>query len=110
MTWCNGYHGPTIGIAYTHDFATFHQLDNAYLPFNRNGVLFPRRIGEQVHDAQPAERQRPHAVRRHLLLGEPRPDPLGAAPARDGDAALVVGVDEDRRRPDPDRDRRGLAR
>ena len=45
VTWCNGYHGPTIGIAYTHDFETFHQLDNAFLPFNRNGVLFPRRIG-----------------------------------------------------------------
>lgn len=45
VTWCNGYHGPTIGLAYTHDFGTFHQLDNAFLPFNRNGVLFPRRIG-----------------------------------------------------------------
>ena len=45
VTWCNGYHGPTIGVAYTRDFETFHQLDNAYLPFNRNGVLFPRRIG-----------------------------------------------------------------
>ena len=44
VTWCSGYHGPTIGLAYTHDFATFHQLDNAFLPFNRNGVLFPRRI------------------------------------------------------------------
>jgi beta-1,4-mannooligosaccharide/beta-1,4-mannosyl-N-acetylglucosamine phosphorylase len=46
VTWCNGYHGPTIGIAYTHDFETFVQLDNAFLPFNRNGVLFPRRIGD----------------------------------------------------------------
>jgi beta-1,4-mannooligosaccharide/beta-1,4-mannosyl-N-acetylglucosamine phosphorylase len=45
VTWCNGYHGPTIGVAYTHDFETFRQLDNAFLPFNRNGVLFPRRIG-----------------------------------------------------------------
>jgi len=45
VTWCNGYHGPTIGIASTHDFVAFEQLDNAYLPFNRNGVLFPRRIG-----------------------------------------------------------------
>ncbi len=44
VTWCNGYHGPTIGLAWTTDFATFHQLDNAFLPFNRNGVLFPRRI------------------------------------------------------------------
>jgi beta-1,4-mannooligosaccharide/beta-1,4-mannosyl-N-acetylglucosamine phosphorylase len=46
VTWCNGYHGPTIGVAYTYDFETFHQLDNAFLPFNRNGVLFPRRIGD----------------------------------------------------------------
>lgn len=45
VTWCNGYHGPTIGVAYTYDFETFHQLENAFLPFNRNGVLFPRRIG-----------------------------------------------------------------
>ncbi|HJX76433.1 MAG TPA: glycoside hydrolase family 130 protein [Gaiella sp.] len=44
VTWCNGYHGPTIGLAHTADFRTFVQLDNAYLPFNRNGVLFPRRI------------------------------------------------------------------
>ena len=46
VPWCNGYHGPTIGVAYTYDFETFHQLDNAFLPFNRNGVLFPRRIGD----------------------------------------------------------------
>jgi beta-1,4-mannooligosaccharide/beta-1,4-mannosyl-N-acetylglucosamine phosphorylase len=45
VTWCNGYHGPTIGLAHTTDFRAFVQLDNAYLPFNRNGVLFPRRVG-----------------------------------------------------------------
>lgn len=44
VTWCNGYHGPTIGIAWTDDFRTFHQLENAFLPYNRNGVLFPRKI------------------------------------------------------------------
>jgi beta-1,4-mannooligosaccharide/beta-1,4-mannosyl-N-acetylglucosamine phosphorylase len=44
VTWCNGYHGPTIGVGYTHDFKSFHQFDNAFLPFNRNGVLFPRRV------------------------------------------------------------------
>ncbi len=44
VTWCNGYHGPTIGVAWTQDFETFHQDENAFLPFNRNGVLFPRRI------------------------------------------------------------------
>lgn len=45
VTWCNGYHGPTIGVAWTDDFRTFHQLENAFLPYNRNGVLFPRKIG-----------------------------------------------------------------
>ena len=45
ITWCNGYHGPTIGVAWTEDFRTFHQLENAFLPYNRNGVLFPRKIG-----------------------------------------------------------------
>ena len=45
VTWCNGYHGPTIGVAYSTDFEKFYQLENAFLPFNRNGVLFPRKIG-----------------------------------------------------------------
>jgi beta-1,4-mannooligosaccharide/beta-1,4-mannosyl-N-acetylglucosamine phosphorylase len=44
VTWCNGYHGPTIGVGYTHDFKVFHQMENAFLPYNRNGVLFPRRV------------------------------------------------------------------
>lgn len=44
VTWCNGYHGPTIGVGYTHDFETYYQMENAYLPFNRNGVMFPRKI------------------------------------------------------------------
>lgn len=44
ITWCNGYHGPTIGVGYTDDFKTFHQLENAFLPYNRNGVMFPRKI------------------------------------------------------------------
>lgn len=44
VTWCNGYHGPTIGLAYTYDFHSFTQLENAFLPYNRNGVLFPRKL------------------------------------------------------------------
>jgi beta-1,4-mannooligosaccharide/beta-1,4-mannosyl-N-acetylglucosamine phosphorylase len=47
VTWCNWYHGPTIGVAYTYDFKQFFQLENAFLPFNRNGVLFPRKIGDR---------------------------------------------------------------
>lgn len=45
VQWCNGYHGPTIGLGWTEDFETFHQMENAFLPYNRDGVLFPRRIG-----------------------------------------------------------------
>ena len=44
ITWCNGYNGPTIGIGYTFDFKNFFQCENAFLPFNRNGVLFPKKI------------------------------------------------------------------
>lgn len=48
ITWCNGYKNwPTIGIAYTHDFVDFYQIENAFLPFNRNGVLFPRKINDR---------------------------------------------------------------
>lgn len=56
ITWCNGYHGPTIGIAYTFDFKTFYQLENAFLPFNRNGVLFPRKInGKYAMVSRPSD-------------------------------------------------------
>lgn len=43
-TWANGYHGGTIGVGYTYDFKKFYQTENAFLPHNRNGVLFPRKI------------------------------------------------------------------
>jgi len=57
VTWCNGYHGPTIGIAYTDGFETFYQLENAFLPYNRNGVLFPRKIrGKYAILSRPSDR------------------------------------------------------
>lgn len=56
VTWCNGYHGPTIGVAWTTDFKSFHQLENAFLIFNRNGVLFPRRInGKFIMLSRPSD-------------------------------------------------------
>ncbi|TLS68493.1 glycosidase [Mariprofundus erugo] len=56
VTWCNGYHGPTIGVAWTKDFREFHQLENAFLIFNRNGVLFPRRInGKYMMLSRPSD-------------------------------------------------------
>jgi beta-1,4-mannooligosaccharide/beta-1,4-mannosyl-N-acetylglucosamine phosphorylase len=45
VMWCNHYHGYTIGLGYTDDFQTFHQMEHATLPYNRNGVLFPRKVG-----------------------------------------------------------------
>ena len=57
VTWCNGFAGnPTIGVGYTTDFQTFHQMENAFLPFNRNGVLFPRKInGKYVMLSRPSD-------------------------------------------------------
>jgi len=58
VTWCNAYAGwPTIGIAHTLDFETYYQMENAFLPFNRNGVLFPRRIdGRLAMLSRPSDR------------------------------------------------------
>lgn len=58
VTWCNGFGGwPTIGVAYTHDFDVFYQMENAFLPYNRNGVLFPRRInGNYAMLSRPSDR------------------------------------------------------
>lgn len=56
ITWCNGYYGPTIGVGYTFDFKEFFQCENAFLPFNRNGVLFPEKInGQYVMLSRPSD-------------------------------------------------------
>ena len=44
VVWCTEAYGPAIGIAKTRDFKTFVRLENPFIPFNRNGVLFPRKI------------------------------------------------------------------
>lgn len=44
IIWCNGYHGASIGMGYTYDFETFTRIENPLMPYNRNGVLFPRKI------------------------------------------------------------------
>ncbi|MDR0784836.1 MAG: glycoside hydrolase family 130 protein [Treponema sp.] len=44
IIWCNGYYGACIGMGYTFDFEKFYQVENPFMPFNRNGVLFPRKI------------------------------------------------------------------
>ena len=51
ITWCNAYGWkPTIGVGWTKVFR------NAYLPFNRNGVMFPRKInGKYVMFSRPSD-------------------------------------------------------
>jgi beta-1,4-mannooligosaccharide/beta-1,4-mannosyl-N-acetylglucosamine phosphorylase len=57
VIWCNGMHGPTIGLGYTFDFQKFHFIENALLPYNRNGVLFPRRVnGKYLLLSRPSDR------------------------------------------------------
>ena len=58
IVWCTGMAnwGPTIGMAYTDDFEKFYHMENAFLPYNRNGVLFPRKInGKYVMFSRPSE-------------------------------------------------------
>lgn len=44
IIWCTDFYGASIGLAQTTDFRTFTRLENPFLPFNRNGVLFPRKV------------------------------------------------------------------
>lgn len=43
IIWCLDFHGAALGLAKTDDFKTFVRLENPFLPFNRNGVLFPKK-------------------------------------------------------------------
>lgn len=45
IIWCGDFYGASIGLAKTKDFKTFIRMENPFIPFNRNAVLFPRKIG-----------------------------------------------------------------
>lgn len=47
IIWCQDFYGASIGMAKTKDFKTFTRLENPFLPFNRNAVLFPRKIDDK---------------------------------------------------------------
>ncbi len=47
ITWCDDFPGASIGMGRTQDFRTWVKMENPLMPFNRNGVLFPRRINGQ---------------------------------------------------------------
>jgi beta-1,4-mannooligosaccharide/beta-1,4-mannosyl-N-acetylglucosamine phosphorylase len=44
ITWCTDAGGPALGLGRTKDFQNFTRMEDPLPPFNRNGVLFPRRI------------------------------------------------------------------
>jgi beta-1,4-mannooligosaccharide/beta-1,4-mannosyl-N-acetylglucosamine phosphorylase len=44
IVWCDDMHGASIGLGKTKDFKTFIRMPNPLMPFNRNGVLFPRKV------------------------------------------------------------------
>lgn len=45
IMWCQDFYGAAIGMAKTKDFKSFVRVENPFLPFNRNAVLFPRKVG-----------------------------------------------------------------
>jgi len=44
IIWCQDFYGAAIGMAKTTDFKIFTRLENPFIPYNRNAVLFPRKV------------------------------------------------------------------
>ena len=56
IIWCGDFYGASIGMARTKDFKTFTRLENPFIPFNRNAVLFPRKAERQNRRRRRANR------------------------------------------------------
>ena len=56
IIWCTDFGGASLGLGVTEDFKKFTRLENPFIPFNRNGVLFPRKInGNYVLLSRPSD-------------------------------------------------------
>ncbi|MDD7741019.1 MAG: glycoside hydrolase family 130 protein [Fusicatenibacter sp.] len=56
IIWCQDFYGAAIGVAATKDFQTFTRIENPFLPFNRNAVLFPRKVnGKYLMLSRPSD-------------------------------------------------------
>lgn len=56
IIWCQDFYGAAIGMAKTTDFKRFVRVENPFLPFNRNAVLFPRKLhGNFVMLSRPSD-------------------------------------------------------
>ena len=65
VIWCQDFYGASIGVAKTEDFKKFVRIENPFLPFNRNAVLFPRKINDKfVMLSRPSDSG--HTIWRHL--------------------------------------------
>jgi beta-1,4-mannooligosaccharide/beta-1,4-mannosyl-N-acetylglucosamine phosphorylase len=61
VTWCCGNHGATIGAAWTKDFKKFYRIEPSFLPYNRNGVLFPKKFdGKYLMLSRPSDNDHTH--------------------------------------------------
>ncbi len=108
IIWCTDFSGAAIGMARTKDFEHFIRMENPFIPYNRNAVLFPRKIGGMYKLlSRPSDSA--HTPFGDISLRKPRLDLLGPSPSCDEPWTHVVGGGEDRRRRVPHRDHRGLA-
>ena len=56
IIWCTDFGGAALGLGMTKDFKEFIRLENPFIPFNRNGVLFPRKInGKYMMLSRPSD-------------------------------------------------------
>lgn len=56
VVWCTDFYGASLGMGMTKDFKTFTRLENMCIPFNRNGVLFPRKVdGKYIMLTRPSD-------------------------------------------------------
>lgn len=56
ITFCTHFYGPALAIVKTLDFKEFTLVSYPFLPFNRNGVLFPKKInGEYWLFSRPSD-------------------------------------------------------
>ena len=44
FVWCTDFSGAALGIGSTKDFKSFTRHENPFVPNNRNGILFPRKL------------------------------------------------------------------
>ncbi len=56
VVWCDDFRGASIGMGKTKDLKKWVRMPNPLMPFNRNGVLFPRKVnGKYILFSRPSD-------------------------------------------------------